>query len=86
MTVFQVYIEKKEVTQSRRSAVFDLVAMGLVNLEGCAYPERNDAPAFQKDFDIARMSVFGEQQVDKAYDDFPPHDGHVFAVEYLPGH
>ena len=88
MSVFRVYIEKKK----EYSVEADLVlsdlksAFGLKGLKRVRILNRYDTQRIlEEDFEAAKMTVFGEPQVDVSYDRLPQTDGCVFAIEYLPG-
>ena len=88
MAVFRVFIEKKQpYAVEAQSVLNDLrSALGLDGLENVRIFNRYDAERISaEDFAAARMTVFGEPQVDLAYDELPETDGRVFAIEYLPG-
>ncbi|MEG2174491.1 MAG: AIR synthase-related protein [Oscillospiraceae bacterium] len=88
MAVFRVYIEKKSLyAVEANSLAADLrSALGLDHLTGVRILNRYDAEHIsQEDFIAARMTVFGEPQVDRAFDTLPDTAGAVLAVEYIPG-
>ncbi len=88
MAVFRVFIEKKQPYAVEAQSVYSDLrsALGLEGLENVRILNRYDAERISaEDFAAARMTVFGEPQVDVAYDELPETDGRVFAVEYLPG-
>ncbi len=88
MAVFRVFIEKKQPFAVEAQGVLnDLhAALGLTSLKAVRILNRYDAEHITpEDFAAARMTVFGEPQVDTAHDTLPAAAGRVFAVEYLPG-
>lgn len=88
MAVFRVFIEKKQPYAIEAQGVLsDLhAALGLESLKAVRILNRYDAEHITaEDFAAARMTVFGEPQVDIAHDALPAVAGRVFAVEYLPG-
>ena len=88
MAVYRVFIEKKRPYAVEADGVLaDLrSALGLESLTGLRIFNRYDAERISpEDFAAARMTVFGEPQVDLAWDRLPETDGFLFAVEYLPG-
>lgn len=88
MSVFRVFIEKKKPYAIEAQGVLSDLrsALGLENLEAVRIFNRYDAERIsEQDFAAARMTVFGEPQVDVAYETLPETTGRIFAVEYLPG-
>ncbi|MFV0497086.1 MAG: phosphoribosylformylglycinamidine synthase [Candidatus Fimivivens sp.] len=88
MAVFRVFIEKKQPFAVEAQGVLsDLhAALGLESLKAVRILNRYDAEQISpQDFTAAKMTVFGEPQVDMAHDTLPATAGRVFAVEYLPG-
>ncbi|HWP52258.1 MAG TPA: phosphoribosylformylglycinamidine synthase [Clostridia bacterium] len=88
MAVFRVFIEKKQPYAVEAQGVLDDLhaALGLESLKVVRILNRYDAEHITpEDFAAARMTVFGEPQVDVAHDTLPAAAGRVFAVEYLPG-
>ncbi|MEG1849312.1 MAG: phosphoribosylformylglycinamidine synthase, partial [Oscillospiraceae bacterium] len=88
MAVYRVYMEKKAPYAVEAAGVLaDLrTALELPGLERVRILNRYDAERIApEDFLAARLTVFGEPQVDVATDTLPKTDGAVFAVEYLPG-
>lgn len=88
MAVFRVFIEKKTPFAVEAQGVLsDLhAALGLTSLKAVRILNRYDAEHMTpEDFAAARLTVFGEPQVDIAHNVLPAPAGRVFAVEYLPG-
>lgn len=88
MAVFRVFIEKKKTYAVEAEGILSDLhsALGLESLKSIRILNRYDAERITADdFSAARMTVFGEPQVDIARDTLPDTTGRVFAVEYLPG-
>jgi len=88
MAVFRVFIEKKQPYAVEAQGVLSDLrsALSLEGLENVRVLNRYDAEHISaEDFAAARMTVFGEPQVDVVYDEVPATEGRVFAIEYLPG-
>ena len=88
MAVFRIYIEKKSAFAVEADGVLANLksALGLEGLQRVRILNRYDAEhILPEDFAAAKMTVFGEPQVDVAYDELPEFEGRVFATEFLPG-
>lgn len=88
MSVFRLYVEKKQAYAVEANAVLgDLKsALSLPGLTGLRLFNRYDVERITaQDFAAAESTVFSEPQVDLLYHQLPSHEGAVFAVELLPG-
>ena len=90
MSVFRIYVEKKQQFAVEAKSVFNDIktALKLDELNGIRIINRYDAEKItEEDFNLAIPTVFSEPSVDNIYYSIPKlkSDERVFAVEYLPG-
>jgi phosphoribosylformylglycinamidine synthase len=88
MPVYRIFVEKRPEFAVEADGVLSdlLTALRPKGLEGLRILNRYDVEGISEEvFKDARNSVFSEPQVDVTYDTQPETDGHVFAIEYLPG-
>lgn len=90
MSVFRIYVEKKQQFAVEAKSVFNDIktALKLDELTGIRIINRYDAEKItEQDFKLAIPTVFSEPAVDNVYYSIPnlKSDERVFAVEYLPG-
>lgn len=90
MSVFRIYVEKKQQFAVEAKSVFNDIkaALKLDELKGIRIINRYDAEKItEQDFKLAIPTVFSEPSVDNIYYSIPnlKSDERVFAVEYLPG-
>ncbi len=90
MSVFRIYVEKKQQFAVEAKSVFNDIktALKLDGLNGIRIINRYDAEKItEQDFNLAIPTVFSEPSVDNIYYSIPKlkSDERVFAVEYLPG-
>ena len=89
MSVFRVYVEKKEEFAVEANHVLNDIrtALSIHNLEHVRLLNRYDVEGVSKEvFDIATTTILSEPAVDVVYQESPAEvDGRIFAVEYLPG-
>ncbi|MCL2185090.1 MAG: phosphoribosylformylglycinamidine synthase [Treponema sp.] len=89
MSVFEIYVEKKEKFAEEASAAASDLRLGLQlkNIESVRIINRYFAENIsQEDFEKAKNTIFSEPPVDIIYDTLPSlNDARVFAVEFLPG-
>ncbi len=90
MSVFRVYVEKKDGFAVEAQGFFADIrqTLGIRSLKSLRVINRYDAQGLsEEDFEAAKPTIFSEPQVDCLYDVLPKsREGErVFAVEYLPG-
>ena len=89
MSVFRVYVEKKEEFAVEADHVLnDLkTALAIDHVESVRLLNRYDVEGLSREaFDQATVTILSEPAVDVTYPELPECDGaRVFAVEYLPG-
>lgn len=89
MSVFRIYVEKKEEFAVEANHVLSDIktALSIDSLECVRLLNRYDIEGLSKEvFDKATKTILSEPAVDIVYDEIPQCDNSkVFAVEYLPG-
>ena len=90
MSVYRIYVEKKSPFAVEAGGVLSDIrnTLGIESVERVRVINRYDVEDISpEDFEMAKLSIFSEPQVDDIYDklpDFASND-HVFAVQFLPG-
>ena len=89
MSVFEIYVEKKDKFAEEAAALAADLRLGLQleNISSVRIINRYFTENLtQEDFEKAKNTIFSEPPVDITYDTLPPlKDARVFAVEFLPG-
>ncbi len=88
MSVFRVYVEKKEEFAVEANHVLSDIktALSIQNLEKVRLLNRYDVEGLsQEAFAAATRTILSEPAVDVTYSELPETSGKVFAIEYLPG-
>ena len=89
MSVFRIYVEKKEEFAVEASHVLSDIrtALSIQNLQHVRLLNRYDVEGVSEEvFRAATTTILSEPAVDVTYDELPQDaEGHVFAIEYLPG-
>lgn len=86
--VYRVYSEKKTGLDNEARALYGELKglLGLENLEKVRILNRYDVDKITSElFENAVRTVFSEPQLDNVSYELPLSNGHIFAVEYLPG-
>ena len=90
MSVYRIYVEKKTPFAVEAAGVLSDIrnTLGIESVEGIRVINRYDVEDISaEDFEMAKLSIFSEPQVDDIYDVLPEFTANdrVFAVQYLPG-
>lgn len=89
MSVFRIYVEKKEEFAVEAAHILsDLkTALAIDSVESVRLLNRYDVEGLSKEaFDQATVTILSEPAVDVTYTELPQVEGNrVFAIEYLPG-
>ena len=88
MSVFRVYVEKKEEFAVEANHVLSDIktALSIQNLEKVRLLNRYDVEGLSEEaFSAATRTILSEPAVDVIYSELPETSGKVFAIEYLPG-
>ncbi|MBQ8599612.1 MAG: phosphoribosylformylglycinamidine synthase, partial [Oscillospiraceae bacterium] len=90
MSVYRIYVEKKTPFAVEAAGVLSDIrnTLGIESVERVRVINRYDVEDISaEDFEMAKLSIFSEPQVDDIYDVLPEFaaDDHVFAVQFLPG-
>ena len=89
MSVFRIYVEKKEEFAVEASHVLSDIrtALSIQNLQHVRLLNRYDVEGVSEEvFRAATTTILSEPAVDVTYDELPQDaERHVFAIEYLPG-
>ena len=90
MSVYRIYVEKKAPFAVEAAGVLSDIrnTLGIEGVESVRVINRYDVEDISvEDFEMAKVNIFSEPQVDDIYDTLPEFGGndHVFAVQFLPG-
>ncbi len=88
MSVYRIYVEKKEAFAVEAAGVLASLKsdLGLNTIQKVRLLNRYDVEGISREaFGQARDTIFSEPPVDITYDQLPETEGHIFAIEYLPG-
>ena len=89
MSVFRIYVEKKEEFAVEASHVLSDIrtALSIQNLQHVRLLNRYDVEGVSEEvFRAATTTILSEPAVDVTYDELPQDaERHMFAIEYLPG-
>jgi len=86
--VYRIYSEKKPGLDNEARGLLSEATqlLGIKSLTSVRIFNRYDVENIDSElFERSKRTVFSEPQLDNIYDELPPADGVVFAVEYLPG-
>lgn len=90
MSVYRIYVEKKPQFAVEANGVLSDIhnSLGISGVESVRVINRYDVEDISaEDFEMAKLSIFSEPQVDDIYDTLPElgKADRVFAVQFLPG-